>query len=77
VSVLGPGIGATLVAGDQQTVDPEAPTLEGGRQFFGGWSFYREDAYAEILRLRSALELRLPPGTAATMDNDLAMIDHG
>jgi GGDEF domain-containing protein len=55
--VLGPRGGAALVAVDQETVAPGAATLEGGRQFLGQWSFRREDAYRQVLRLRSQLPL--------------------
>jgi DICT domain-containing protein/GGDEF domain-containing protein len=74
VSVLNPHAGATLVASDLQAVDPEAPTLEAGRRFAGGWSFCREDAYAEVLRLRSALELRLSAEASAAMDEVLRRV---
>ena len=66
VTVLGPGGGATLVAIDLESVDGGAPTLESGRQFRGRWSFKRDDAYREVLRLRS--EMRLPPSTVADID---------
>ena len=59
VTVLGPRGGATLVAVDQEQLDPEAYTLEEGRTFRGHWSFQRKHAYREVLRLRSAL--RMPP----------------
>lgn len=55
VTVLGPRGGATLVAVDQETVDPGAHTLEEGRRFRGHWSFRRADAHREIVRLRSQL----------------------
>ncbi|MCX6463471.1 MAG: hypothetical protein NTW05_07745 [Pseudonocardiales bacterium] len=55
VTVLGPHGGATLVAVDSETVDPAAHTLEEGRRFHGHWSFRREDAYREALRLRDSL----------------------
>jgi len=66
VNVLGPGGGASLVAIDLESVADDAPTLEQGRQFRGRWSFRREDAYREVLRLRS--QLRLPPSTIADVD---------
>jgi DICT domain-containing protein len=72
VTVLGAGSGATLVATDLQSVLPDATTLEAGRQFDGGWSFLRENAYAEALRLRQTLGGRLHPRTAADMDQVLA-----
>ncbi len=57
VTVLGPHGGATLVAVDSETVDPAAHTLEEGRRFHGHWSFRRDDAYREILRLRDQLPI--------------------
>ena len=69
VTVLGPHGGAMLVATDLEQVDPAARTLEEGRRFLGVWSFRRQDAYREILRLRSAL--RLPPGTVEDIDRVL------
>ncbi|OLT10863.1 hypothetical protein BJF78_28435 [Pseudonocardia sp. CNS-139] len=57
VTVLGPRAGATLVATDLERVDPLARTLEGGRTFHGAWSFRREDAYEQVLRLRTTLRL--------------------
>lgn len=57
VTVLGLRGGATLVAVDLETVDADARTLEHGRLFRGHWSFRREDAYHEVLRLRSTLPL--------------------
>lgn len=66
VTVLGPSGGATLVAIDLESVEGDAPTLESGRQFRGHWSFRREDAYREVLRLRS--QMRLPPSTVAEID---------
>jgi GGDEF domain-containing protein len=66
VNVLGPDGGASLVAIDLESVANDAPTLEQGRQFRGHWSFRREDAYREVLRLRS--QLRLPPSTIADVD---------
>lgn len=57
VTVLGLRGGATLVAVDLETVHADARTLEDGRLFRGRWSFRREDAYREVLRLRSALPL--------------------
>jgi DICT domain-containing protein len=66
VNVLGPSGGASLVAIDLESVADDAPTLEQGRQFRGRWSFRREDAYREVLRLRS--QLRLPPSTIADVD---------
>jgi GGDEF domain-containing protein len=69
VTVLGPHGGATLVAEDQEEVDPAARTLEEGRRFRGRWSFRREDAYREVLRLRSTLQL--PTRTVEDIDRVL------
>jgi GGDEF domain-containing protein len=69
VTVLGPRGGATLVAKDLQSVDPNAPTLEDGRRFRAGWSFRRADAYGEVLRLRS--RLRLPTDLVEDIDRVL------
>jgi DICT domain-containing protein len=69
VTVLGPRGGATLIAVDLETVDAGARTLEEGRQFRGHWSFRREDAYREVLRLRSALSL--PPQLVQHIDGHL------
>jgi GGDEF domain-containing protein/DICT domain-containing protein len=72
VTVLGPHGGATLVAHDLETLDPEASTLEQGRLFHGHWSFRRDDAYREVLRLRSAL--RLPTHVVAEIDEHLGRV---
>ena len=58
VTVLTPSAGATLVAHDSRTVVPDR-SLDNGRQFTGGWSFTREDAYTELTRLRDAMASRL------------------
>jgi GGDEF domain-containing protein len=57
VTVLGPSGGATLVATDLEKVGAGAVSLEAGRQFRGNWSFRRDDAYRQLLRLRSQLPL--------------------
>jgi GGDEF domain-containing protein len=72
VTVLGPHCGATLVATDLEQVDPAARTLEEGRRFSGTWSFRRQDAYREILRLRSTL--RLPAQTVEDIDRVLRSV---
>lgn len=66
VTVLGPHGGATLVATDLETVAGDAPTLEQARQFEARWSFRRDAAYREVLRLRS--QLRLPAATVREID---------
>ncbi|GAA4535471.1 DICT sensory domain-containing protein [Pseudonocardia xishanensis] len=72
VTVLGPHGGATLVATDLERVAPGALSLEGGRQFRGRWSYRRDEAYREILRLRSTLPLT-DDGRAA-IDDVLAAV---
>jgi GGDEF domain-containing protein len=66
ITVLGPHGGATLVAVDLETLDPVARTIEEGRQFCGRWSFRRDDAFHEVLRLRS--QLRLTPAVVGQID---------
>lgn len=72
VTVLGPHGGATLVAIDQETIAGEAPTVEQGRLFLGHWSFRRDDAFGEIVRLRS--QLRPAPSTVAAIDDVLGVV---
>jgi GGDEF domain-containing protein len=66
VTVLGPRAGATLVAADLETLEPTAATAEHGRTFRAGWSFRREEARRQVLRLRSKLSLDV--ATAAGVD---------
>lgn len=73
VTVLGPGGGATLVALDTESVDPQAHRLEDGRRFRGRWSFRRADAVREARRLRG--ELGLDVATAERVDAVLAAVD--
>ncbi len=72
VTVLGPHGGATLVAIDQETVAADAATIEQGRQFRGRWSFHRDDAYREAVRLRT--QLRLPVEAVAAVDHVLRSV---
>ncbi len=72
VAVLGPHGGASLVAIDQESVDPDAPTLEHGRRFCGRWSFRRADAQEQVLRLRR--QLRLPAATEADIEDVLQAV---
>jgi GGDEF domain-containing protein len=57
VTALGPSGGATLVAADREALEPGAPTLERGRTFRAGWSFRRDEARQQVLRLRARLDL--------------------
>jgi DICT domain-containing protein len=72
VAVLGPRGGASLVAIDQESVAPDAPSFEHGRQFRARWSFRRQDACRHVLRLRT--ELRLPADVAAEVDDVLRAV---
>lgn len=72
VTVLGPHGGATLIALDLESIDANARSLEAGRLFHGRWSFRREDAYHEVLRLRSALSLT--PNLIARIDDHLRRV---
>jgi hypothetical protein len=74
VTVLTPARGATLVATDTETVAADAATLESGRQFDGMWSFLREEAYAQAVRLRGALRERLDPATGRDVDGVLRAV---
>ncbi|MBY8874305.1 histidine kinase [Micromonospora sp. PLK6-60] len=67
VVALTPRFGAALVAYDRGEVEP-APTLEAGRLFDGGWSFRRDEALHEALRLRDRLADRLPAAALAGWD---------
>ena len=66
VTVLTPGGGATLVASDLEKLDPVGATLESARTFRAGWSFRREEARTQVLRLRT--KLRLDGVTATGID---------
>jgi hypothetical protein len=66
VTVLWPYGGATPVAADLQTLEPGALTAEEGRTFRAGWSFRREEARRQVLRLRATL----PLGAATAADVD-------
>lgn len=68
VTVLTPGRGATLVATDREQVRPDAVRLDAGRMFAGSWSFLREDAYRESVRLRETLRDRVDPDSLAAID---------
>ncbi|MET7950114.1 DICT sensory domain-containing protein [Micromonospora sp. NPDC005324] len=71
VLVLTPRFGAALVAHDRMEVEPTAATLEAGRLFDGGWSFRRDDALHEMVRLRGQLGDRLPRAALLVLDDVL------
>ena len=72
VTVLGPRVGATLVAADLEALEPGSPTLERGRTFRAGWSFRREEARQQVMRLRS--KLTLDATAAADVDTVLRAV---
>ncbi|MET9260124.1 DICT sensory domain-containing protein [Amycolatopsis sp. NPDC004079] len=61
VAVLSPTFGASVIAEDLDEIDPHAQSIEGARRFRGRWGWRRDEAYAEIVRLRDAFGDRLPP----------------
>lgn len=71
VLVLTPRFGAALVAHDRMEVEPTAATLEAGRLFDGRWSFRRDDALHEMVRLRGQLQDRLPRAALLMLDDVL------
>ncbi len=77
VTVLTPHSGATVVALDTESVDPDTVSLEGGRLFAGRWSFRREDAYQEAMRLRTTLAGRLPEAESRRLDDTLRRLVSG
>ncbi len=62
VAMLTPTFGGSVVAQDLDDVDPSATSVEAARRFQGRRGFRRDEAYAEVVRLRDALGDRLPPG---------------
>ncbi|MGH3622187.1 MAG: DICT sensory domain-containing protein [Sciscionella sp.] len=75
IVVLTPSFGAALVATDQEELDEETLTLEPGRLFRGRWGTRRDEAYAEIERLVTALGNRLPPSTRGTIETVLRRVN--
>ncbi|WP_410590530.1 DICT sensory domain-containing protein [Amycolatopsis sp. lyj-23] len=75
VVVLSPTFGASVVAQDLVEVDPQAATVEGARLFSGRWGLRRDEAYAEVVRLRDALGDRLPPAVRRKVDEVLASVE--
>ncbi|SDW78209.1 Diguanylate cyclase, GGDEF domain [Amycolatopsis xylanica] len=71
VAVLTPTFGGSVVAQDLDEVDPSATSVEAARQFQGRWGFRRDEAYAEVVRLRDAFGDRLPPTARIAVDEVL------
>ena len=61
VVVLSPTFGATVIANDLDGIDSFEAELEAARRFRGRWGLRRDEAYAEVVRLRDLLGDRLPP----------------
>jgi hypothetical protein len=74
VLVLTPRFGAALVAHDRMEVEATAATLEAGRLFDGGWSFRRDDALHEVVRLRGQIADRLPRAALLALDDVLGQV---
>lgn len=74
IVVLTPSFGAALVASDQEELAEEALMLENGRLFRGRWGTRRDEAYAEMERLITALGSRLSPSVRNTMEQILARV---
>jgi GGDEF domain-containing protein len=68
VVVLTSKFGASVVARDLDQIEGGELSVESGRVFHGRWGFRREDAYAEVVRLRDGLGDRLPPGVRGQID---------
>ena len=68
VVVASPGMGAYLVAVDQETAVAGERTLESGRLFDARWGFDTERAHAELRRIRDLVADRVPPGVLAAID---------
>ncbi|WP_328615969.1 sensor protein [Amycolatopsis sp. NBC_00355] len=75
VAVLSPTFGASVVAQDLDDVDPQATSIESARLFRGRWGLRRDEAYAEVVRLRDALGDRLPPAVRHKVSEILASVD--
>ncbi len=75
VTVLTPDRGATLVAIDREEIRPDAVRLDAGRVFEGSWSFLRDDAHREAVRLREAIADRVDPLTLSAMDEVLRIAE--
>ncbi|WP_439380055.1 DICT sensory domain-containing protein [Amycolatopsis lexingtonensis] len=75
VAVLSPTFGASVVAQDLDEIDPQASTVEAARLFRGRWGLRRDEAYAEVVRLRDAMGDRLPPAVRRKVGEVLASVE--
>ncbi|OZM73416.1 sensor protein [Amycolatopsis antarctica] len=71
VVVLSPTFGASVIAHDLEDVDGQGVSLESSRLFRGRWGMRRDEAYAEVVRLRDLLSDRLPPMVRQRIDATL------
>ena len=74
VAVLSPTFGASVVAQDLDEIDPQASSVERARLFRGRWGLRRDEAYAEVVRLRDAMGDRLPPAVRRKVGEVLASV---
>ncbi|MEV4146852.1 DICT sensory domain-containing protein [Amycolatopsis sp. NPDC049691] len=75
VVVLSPTFGASVVARDLEEIDPQATSVERARLFRGRWGLRRDEAYAEVVRLRDAMGDRLPPAVRRQVGQVLASVE--
>ncbi|MGW5724298.1 DICT sensory domain-containing protein [Amycolatopsis sp. NPDC003865] len=75
VAVLSPTFGASVVAQDLDEIDPQATSVERARLFRGRWGLRRDEAYAEVVRLRDAMGDRLPPAVRRRVGEVLASVE--
>ncbi|WP_410632383.1 DICT sensory domain-containing protein [Amycolatopsis sp. cmx-4-83] len=75
VAVLSPTFGASVVAQDLDEIDPAASAVEAARLFRGRWGLRRDEAYAEVVRLRDAMGDRLPPAVRRKVGEVLASVE--
>lgn len=75
VAVLSPTFGASVVAQDLDEIDPRATSVERARLFRGRWGLRRDEAYAEVVRLRDAMGDRLPPAVRRKVGEVLASVE--
>jgi GGDEF domain-containing protein len=74
VVVLSPAFGATVIAHDLDRIDSRVTDLEAARMFRGRWGLRRDEAYAEVVRLRDLLGDRLPPVARQRIEGVLAAV---
>lgn len=74
IVVLTPSFGAALVATDQEALAEDSLILEPGRLFRGRWGTRRDEAYAEMKRLITALGNRLSPSVRNAMEEVLGRV---